>query len=130
MESDEHNIIVSLSNTCKTAECPACGRRCSNIESTYRRKIRDLDLGIRKCFVDFLERKIRCPCGYRGVEKLSFADKYEHQTKRFEDYVSLLCQLMSLQDAAKVAEIDWKTAKRIDKKYLKQVVAGLKQWGA
>ena len=59
------------------------------------------------------------------MEKLSFADKYEHQTKRFEDYVSRLCQLMSLQDAAKVAEIDWKTAKRIDKKYLKQLVAGL-----
>lgn len=125
VESDEHHITVSLDNTRRTARCPACGKRCSNIESTYRRKIRDLDIGVRKCFVGFAERKIKCSCGYRGVEKLSFTDKYEHQTKRFEDYVSRLCQLMTLQDAAKVAEIDWKTAKRIDKKYLGQLVASL-----
>ena len=39
--------------------------------------------------------------------------------------MSKLCQLMSLRDVARVAEIDWKTDKRIDKKYLSRLVTGL-----
>ncbi len=39
--------------------------------------------------------------------------------------MSLLCAKMTLTDAASVAEIDWKAAKRIDKKYLSQLVTGL-----
>ena len=45
--------------------------------------------------------------------------------KRFEEYVSTLCPKMNLTDAADVAGIDWKTAKRIDKKYLSRLVTGL-----
>jgi transposase len=37
----------------------------------------------------------------------------------------MLCAKMTLIDAASVAEIDWKAAKRIDKKYLSQLVTGL-----
>jgi len=52
-------------------------------------------------------------------------DKYSPYTKRFEAYVSMLCEKMTITDAASVAEIDWKAAKRIDKKYLSRLVAGL-----
>jgi transposase len=79
--------------------------------------IRDLNLGPKKCSLIFNKRKIRCRCGYRGVEKLCFADKCRPYTKRFEDCVRMLYAKMTLTDAASVAEIDWKTAKRIDKKY-------------
>jgi len=122
---DKHCITLFLDCTRKTGDCPACSRRCSNIESTYKRRIRDLDVGVRKCFIVFRERKIRCSCGYRGLEKLGFVDRYSLYTKRFEDYVSRLCQLMSLKDVAEVAGINWKAAKRIDKKYLSKLVAGL-----
>lgn len=59
------------------------------------------------------------------MEKLDFVDKYSFYTKRFEDYVSKLCQLMSLSDVSEVSGINWKAAKRIDKKYLKKLVVGL-----
>lgn len=59
------------------------------------------------------------------MEKLDFVDRYSFYTKRFENYVSKLCQLMSLRDVASIAEIDWKTAKRIDKKYLSRLVTDL-----
>jgi transposase len=125
VEGDEHRIIVFLENTRKTGDCPACGKRRSDIESTYNRTIRDLDIGMKKCFIVFWERKIRCTCSYRGIEKLDFVDRYSLYSKRFEDYVSRLCQLMSLVDVARVAEIGWKTAKHIDKKYLGRLVIGL-----
>jgi transposase len=59
------------------------------------------------------------------VEHLGFVDKYSPYTKRFEAYVSVLCEKMTLTDAAAVDEIDWKAAKRIDKKYLSRLVTGL-----
>lgn len=117
--------MLVLDRTRTTADCPVCGRRCSSIEETYTRGIRDLDLGPKKCFLVFDERKIRCRCGYRGVEKLDFVDKYSPCTRRFEDYVAALCQRMCLTDVASVVEIDWKAAKRIDKKYLSRLVTGL-----
>ena len=52
-------------------------------------------------------------CGYRGVEKRDFVDRYSSYTKRFEGYVSTLCQKLNLTDAVDVAELDWKMVKRI-----------------
>jgi transposase len=59
------------------------------------------------------------------VEHLDFVDKYSPYTKRFEAYVSMLCEKMTLTDAAAVVEIGWRAAKRIDKKYLSRLVTGL-----
>jgi transposase len=122
---DVDRITVVLDHTRATANCPICGRRCSSIEDTYTRRIRDLDLGPKQCFLVFDERKIRCRCGYRGVEYLDFVDRYSSFTKRFEAFVSVLCEKMTITDAASVAEIDWKAAKRIDMKYLSRLVTGL-----
>jgi hypothetical protein len=39
-----------------TADCSVCGKRCSSIEDTYTRWIRDLDIGPKQCFLVFTER--------------------------------------------------------------------------
>jgi len=120
------SIIVELKRIRKTSDCPKCKRRSDNLEEEYTRIIRDLDISGKMCFIVFVERKIKCSCGYRGIEKLDFVDKYARQTKRFEEYISRLCQLMCLKDAAILSKIDWKTVKSIDKNYLKQLVIDLK----
>jgi transposase len=125
VEHNSDSVTVFLRRLYKTGNCPACNKRCNRIEKVYERKIRDLDLGSKKCYIVFEEAIIQCQCGYRGLEKLDFVDKYSHYTRRFEDYVSKVCQLMSLKDVANVTGIDWKAAKRIDKKYLSRLVTGL-----
>ena len=120
-----NSVVILTKKTRKTCECPKCGKKRVRFDIDYKRRIRDLNLGNRKCFIVFKERKVDCRCGFRGVEKLDFVDKYSHYTKRFEDYVSKLCQLMSLKDVAEAVEIDWKAVKRIDKKYLSRLVTGL-----
>lgn len=123
--SDE--VRVSLKRTGKTGICPCCGKKRRHIEEVYERCVRDLDVLGKHCLVYFDEFKIRCSCGYRGVEKLEFVDKYRPYTERFEEYVARLCECMCLSDVAKLLGLNWKTVKDIDKKYLSKLVTSLEQ---
>jgi transposase len=119
-------IDVYLKRTRRTGNCPECKRVRCKIELLYTRKIRDLDLR-RKCTLVFPQAKIQCYCGYRGVERLNFVDKHSLCTTRFEEYVFLLCEKMTIKDAAALVKLDWKTVKDIDKKFLKKRLVPLSE---
>lgn len=123
----EKELRIFLEKTVKTGICSACGKRCRKIEDMYERTARDLDCVGRIAFITFKQYKIRCSCGYRGIEELGFLDKYSFCTKRLEEYVFLLCQKMSIKDAAELCRLNWKTVKNIDKKYLRQLVTPLSE---
>jgi transposase len=123
---ESKQATITLKRTKKVCKCPICERRCSVIE-TYTRTIRDLDICGKRCYLSIETCHIKCPCGYYGIEKLDFLDKYGRYTKRFEKYVAMLCEKMSLKDVAEVAGINWKTAKRIDKQALQKYVKDLKK---
>lgn len=123
-ESD--NVVITLKKKRITGDCPKCERRCRVIER-YTRKVRDLDAWGKTCFIKLETYHIQCKCGYYGIEKLDFLDKYARHTKRFSEYVAMLCKKMNLKDVAEVAKIDWKTAKRIDKLALSKLVKDIKK---
>ena len=109
----------------KTGDCPKCGRRCANFDGSYTRIVRDLDAwGCRTCIV-FPERRIRCKCGYRGMEKVEFTDPYSRCTRRMEEYVFRLCKIMTVHDAAELVKLGWHTVKNIDKKHIGKLTVGL-----
>lgn len=119
----QKQIKISLKRRRKTGLCPKCGTHCRKVELVYEREARDLDMAGTPVFICFNVFKVNCRCGYRGVEKLDFVDKYAQYTIRFEEYVAQLCEKMCLSDVCRVCGISWRGAKAIDKKYLlKQVV--------
>lgn len=120
-----NEVRVYIQNTRKTGTCPKCNKQRRPVEDEYERCIRDLDISGKVCFIYFIEYKIRCPCGYRGIEKVDFVDKYNPYSKRFEEFVAKLCRSMCILDASKIAKISWYRAKCIDKKYLSKLVTGL-----
>lgn len=115
----ENDIIISLINRNKCGICPTCGKHCRNVETNYSRTVRDLDISGKKCFIEFSQKKIRCSCSYRGLEKLDFVSKSKRITKRMEQYVSSLCDKMSLKDVSKIVRLNWKTVKDIDYESIK-----------
>lgn len=121
----EDVVFIFLERTWKTAICPSCGRRNPLTTESYKRTIRDIDLSSKQCYITFFENKIRCKCGFSGYEKLKFTRPYSRHTIRFEVYVALLCQKMTLSDVCEVVRINWKTAKEIDKYYIKQQIVNL-----
>ena len=118
-------ITFTLEGKRKTGDCPRCGRRCGNIEGSYPRVARDLDAWGCKTIIRFPERRIQCRCGYRGMEKLGFIDPYSRCTKRLEEYVFMLCKIMTVNDAAELLGLGWHTVKNIDKKHIKKQTVGL-----
>lgn len=118
-------LRIFLRKTGKTGLCPNCKVHCRRIENERERTIRDMDIAGRSVKITFIERKIVCKCGFRGLEFLDFVDKYSFFTKRFEEYVALLCEKMTNTDVAKTCHINWKSVKDIDKKSLSLQKVGL-----
>jgi len=119
---NSNSIVLGLKSRRKTGNCPVCSKRCSSIEEEYERTIRDLDIAGKKCFLRFWQKKIKCRCGYRGVEKLEFVEKLRRVTKRMEAYVVSLCEKMSIKDVSLVTGLDWKSIKKIDRDYIKSAM--------
>ncbi len=124
--TDQEYILIELFRTKKTGICPKCGTRCSHVKDRCKRRIRDLEIVNSKVLIEFQEYKIECSCGYSGVEKLSFVNKFSRFTKRFEYKIAVLCKVMTLKDVAKEMKVNWVAVKRIDKAYTKRFLVDLK----
>lgn len=118
----ENHVVLELKSRRKCGICPSCDKRTSNVEAEYERRVRDLDLAELKCYLKFTQKKIRCKCGYRGLEKLDFVAKSRRVTKRMEAYIVSLCEKTSLKEAAEIVDLDWKTVKSIDYNYIKSLI--------
>lgn len=112
-------ISLGLKSRRKCGICPDCGKRCNIIELEYERTLRDLDLAEHQCFLKFSQKKIRCKCGYRGMEKLDFVTKNMRVTTRLADKVAIDCEEATIKEVARRYDLDWKTVKKIDKEHIK-----------
>jgi len=116
----ENSVIIHLKKKGKTGICPVCNKKRRKVIEIRERKIRDMNLNKEKCFIVFEAYRIKCKCGYRSMEKLNFVLPNEMITERFAEQIFELCEKMSIKDAAKFSMINWRTAKRIDKKKLQE----------
>ena len=118
----ETELTIGLKSRRITGTCPKCGKLCSNIECEYQRHIRDLDLAELKCYVRFNQKKIRCKCGFRGLERLDFVDNYARVTIRLAVKVAKDCEEATLKEVARRYRLDWKTVKEIDREHIKTLL--------
>lgn len=116
----EISVLIQMKRNGKTGVCPVCNKKRRKAIEVRQRKIRDMNFGYEKCFIVFEAYRIKCKCGYRSMEKLNFVLPSEMITERFANHIFNLCEKMTLKDAAETAMVDWRTAKRIDKKKLQE----------
>lgn len=119
---NEEIVRIGLNSSRKTGKCPKCKKRSKVVETEYERIIRDVDLAQRKCYLRFKEKKVRCSCGYRGMEELDFVSKSRRVTKRMEAFVVTLCKETTIKTTSDITKLDWKTVKEIDKEYIKALL--------
>lgn len=125
IEKLSDQIHITLKRTWKRGICKNCGKRTRLLKESYQRTLRDLDLGPLTCYLTFKEHKLKCSCGYRGFETISFTRPYARCTIRYEKYIIRLTERMTISDVSMVTGLDWKTVKDIDKYYIKKRLVGL-----
>lgn len=104
----------------KDAVCPECGKHCSKKHSTVNRIIRCAPRdGFCRVFLHVPVRRVRCDCGCRRMEAISWLDSHA----RISHKLTALIQA-DLRDGdtnstvAKRYGVDWSTVKRLDKAQL------------
>ena len=101
--------------------CHRCGHTADATHSWAKRRIRDLNLVTAQVWLDCHYRKLNCPhCQRIMTEDLELFDPYIRVTRRLAYYVYQLCQVMTVSEVANHLNLDWKTVKSIDKKFLAQ----------
>jgi transposase len=120
---DGYTEIHLHRDTSKGYTCSSCGQMSFWSWDSRLVRIRDLSVFEFKTYLTIYKNRTNCDtCGVK-VEKLDFVDPYSRCTKRFEELVARLCQMTSLKQVAELLELDWKTVKDIDKKYLEKQFA-------
>jgi len=116
----EISVLIQMKRKSKTGICPVCNKKRRKAIEIRKRTIRDKNIAEEKCFIAIKTYRIICKGCYRGMEKLDFILPGERFTERFANYIFHLCEKMTLKDVAEMAMINWRTAKRIDKKKLQE----------
>ncbi len=124
---EKERMIIKQKKTSKTGICPVCNKKRRKVIEIRERTIRDENISRKKCFILLKTYRIICKGCYRGMEKLDFILPGERFTEKFANHIHELCEKMTLKDAAKECMINWRTAKRIDKKKLKEKFKDLKR---
>ena len=98
--------------------CSKCGKTFATARRWKRTRVRDLDIFEFQPFLLFSKYRTDCPCCGVRAEKIDFLGFNPHYTRRFEEKVARLCRITSVKQVAELLELDWKTVKEIDKRYL------------
>ena len=101
--------------------CHRCGQKADSAHSWTERSVRDLNIATAEVWLHCRYRKLFCPvCQRISIEDLELFDPYIRVTRRLAYYVYQLCQVMTVTEVADHLNLDWKTVKAIDKKFLEQ----------
>jgi len=101
--------------------CHRCGHKADSAHSWTERSVRDLNFAAAEVWLHCRYRKLFCPvCQRISIEDLELFDPYIRVTRRLAYLVYQLCQMTTVTEVADHLNLDWKTVKAIDKKFLEQ----------
>lgn len=111
----------------KVLFCSGCGGRCTKVEDTREREVRDLPWRKYQTVVVVEFYRVRCPkCGLK-VEKVPQLPSKAPFSKDFEDAVGLACESAAARQVARQLRLAASTVRAIDQRYLERWVKGRKK---
>lgn len=113
--------MITVSVRINEHRCPKCGRTFATLSEITEQKVHDLPVFGKSCYLVVRKGRLHCPCSFRGFEEVDFIDKNQRQTKRFDEFLFMLCDRMTLMDASQLMRVNWKRAHNIDKRTLKKL---------
>ena len=98
-----------------------CGTRHRSFYDQTARRIRDLDCGGRRVYLEVNVRRVSCRhCQAVKREHLDWLAENPRYTHRFAIRVGRYCRVATVKDAAEDFHLDWHTVKDLDKQYMQE----------
>lgn len=111
----DRKIDLEIENT-QHPICPKCGQmQFKGIKDTRQQIVEDLSEFDKQTFLIFTKHRIKCTCGYKGIEKISFLNKYDRSTIRFQNRIYAFAKRMTGVDVGRLFNLDKSTVYKIDK---------------
>lgn len=117
----EDEVLITVSVRYNEHRCPKCGRKFDGVHEITEQKIRDLPVFGKRCCLLLRKGRVHCPCSFSGYEEIEFVDQNQRQTTRFEEFLFMLCDRMTIMDASELMQVNWKRAHTIDKNTLNKL---------
>lgn len=109
---NEINIYVEVK--AKRGHCPRCGSNSKSVHQYHDRKVRDLDILGKKCYLIFEIRRFDCAfCGKPFTERLYCIDFNSEYTKRFEEWVVRLSRNNALDQVGELLDLTYERVEGI-----------------
>lgn len=111
----EQNEIHLFLEPLVDPQCPSCGKTTNRIHDFHERVVRDIDFEGFKVFLHVKMRRVRCPCGCVGRERIDWLGKRLRITNRMVAYAqSLLASGMTISAVSRQLKLDWDLIKKLN----------------
>jgi len=93
LEIKEDEVILICRNRFGYGICPDCNNISNSVHENIIKRLRDVPLLSKRCFIQFLHRRFFCEeCRNTFMEALSFLEPESIYTNRYEKYIYQLCK--------------------------------------
>lgn len=114
VEVFKNEVYLYVKVKAKKARCPRCGCLSKSVHQYHERKVRDLDILGKRCYLIFDIRRFDCNCcGKPFTERLYGIDFDSEYTKRFEDWVVKLSRNNALQQVGELLGLTYERVEGI-----------------
>lgn len=112
-------LRLHVESTSPLHRCRRCGTKCAKAYDHGVRELRDLPISGRRVYLRVVQWRVDCPvCRAIVSEELDLCEPGQMLTRRYEQYLAGLCQVLPTQAVADLEQLSWSTVARIDRKYL------------
>lgn len=118
---DSNARVIVLKRRRRRTVCGSCGRACRSFYDQELRRVRDLDCGGRRIYLETGVRRVFCPaCNAVRQERLDFLSANSRYTKRFALDAGRRCARSSVKDIARELHLEWHVVKRLELEYMRE----------
>lgn len=102
----------------------SCGHTQKGFYDRKTHRVRDLDSGGVRIYLEFEYRRVRCKrCRAVKRETLAWLASSRRFTNRFEEAIGRQCREMSIARVAEMNRLSWDQVRRIEKDYMQDLLA-------
>lgn len=102
--------------------CSTCGTASSSFYDRKTHRVRDVDSGGTRLFLEFEYRRLLCrSCQAVKQETLAWLASSGRFTQRFERFIGRQCRALTVKEVAEMHRLDWDQVRRMDVAYMKDL---------